>query len=72
MPPAVMWPEPGSGYEANQYSPAGQIQREWWLIRRCRDDWRAFALVALLFLPLLFALAYQLAYIVADVLRALF
>ena len=32
--PPVMWSEPGSGFEANQYSPAGQMQRQWWFIRR--------------------------------------
>jgi len=25
--PPVMWPDAGSGFEANQYSPAGQMQR---------------------------------------------
>jgi hypothetical protein len=29
-----MWSEPGSGFEANQYSPAGRMQRQWWFLRR--------------------------------------
>jgi hypothetical protein len=28
-----MWPEPGSGFEADPFSPAGTAQREWGLIR---------------------------------------
>ena len=34
IPPNIMWPEAGSGFEANQYSPAGTAQRQWWQIQR--------------------------------------
>ena len=32
-PPNIMWPGPGSGFEASPFSPAGTAQRVWWLIR---------------------------------------
>lgn len=31
-----MWPEPGTGYEANQYSPAGQMQTQWLFLQGLR------------------------------------
>jgi len=31
-----MWSPPGSGFEASAYSPAGTVQRGWWLARRMR------------------------------------
>jgi hypothetical protein len=34
MPPNIMWPEQGSGFEADPFSPAGTAQRQWWLINR--------------------------------------
>jgi len=30
----VMWSDAYSGFEANQYSPAGRMQRQWWFLRR--------------------------------------
>ena len=32
IPPNIMWPEAGSGFEADPYSPAGTAQRGWWMI----------------------------------------
>lgn len=32
--PPIMWPSPGSGFEADPFSAAGTSQREWFLIRR--------------------------------------
>jgi hypothetical protein len=29
-----MWSDPDSGFEANPYSPAGRMQRQWWFLRR--------------------------------------
>lgn len=29
-----MWSEPGSGFEADPFSPAGRMQRQWWFLRR--------------------------------------
>ena len=29
MTPPVMWPEPGSGFEADPFSPAGMSQQIW-------------------------------------------
>lgn len=29
-----MWPEKGSGFEADPFSPAGSAEREWGLIQR--------------------------------------
>ena len=44
-----MWPESGSGYEANQYSPAGQAQRGWWLLQGLeRGNRRALLMVGTL------------------------
>jgi hypothetical protein len=31
--PPVMWPEEGSGFEADPFSPAGTAERRWLLIR---------------------------------------
>ena len=31
--PPVMWPSPGSGFEASPYSPAGRAQQMWTLVR---------------------------------------
>jgi hypothetical protein len=33
IPPQIMWPDAGSGFEANAWSPAGQSQRQWWFLR---------------------------------------
>lgn len=32
--PPIMWSGPGSGFEADPFSPAGRMQREWWFLRR--------------------------------------
>jgi hypothetical protein len=32
--PPVMWPEAGSGFEADPFSPAGTAQREWMLTQK--------------------------------------
>lgn len=29
--PPIMWPDAGSGFEADPFSPAGTAQRGWWL-----------------------------------------
>ena len=29
-----MWSEPGSGFEADPFSPAGRMQAQWWFMRR--------------------------------------
>jgi hypothetical protein len=35
-----MWPESGSGFEADPFSPAGAAQREWMLTQRMgRSRW---------------------------------
>jgi hypothetical protein len=34
IPPNIMWPPKGSGFQADPFSPAGSSQRSWWLIRR--------------------------------------
>lgn len=34
VPPHIMWPEPGSGFEAFPGSPAGQAQAGWLFTRR--------------------------------------
>jgi hypothetical protein len=34
IPPNIMWPEAGSAFEADPFSPAGTAQRQWWLVRR--------------------------------------
>ena len=34
IPPNIMWPDAGSGFEANQYSPAGTAQRQWRQMQR--------------------------------------
>jgi hypothetical protein len=34
IPPNIMWPEKGSGFDPDPLSPAGAAQREWWLISR--------------------------------------
>ena len=33
VPPGMMWPEAGSGFEASPYSPAGRAQVSWRLLR---------------------------------------
>ena len=32
VPPNIMWPASGSGFQADPFSPAGSAQRGWWLI----------------------------------------
>ena len=32
--PPIMWSDPGSGFEADPFSPAGRMQRQWWFLRR--------------------------------------
>ena len=32
--PPIMWSEPGSGFEASPFSPAGRMQYLWWFLRR--------------------------------------
>ena len=32
--PPIMWSEPGSGFEASGFSPAGAAPRQWWFLRR--------------------------------------
>ena len=68
IPPGVMWPEEGSGYEANQYSPAGTIQREWWFNRALanRMPSRAWRLVFLLPVSVI---AFGIVKLVIDILR---
>jgi len=34
IPPNIMWPAKGSGFEADPFSPAGTQQRQWWMIQR--------------------------------------
>jgi hypothetical protein len=34
IPPNIMWPAKGSGFQADPFSPAGTSQRYWLLIRR--------------------------------------
>jgi hypothetical protein len=34
IPPNIMWPPKGSGFQADPFSPAGTSQRYWLLIRR--------------------------------------
>lgn len=75
VPPHVMWPAAGSGFEANPYSPAGQAQRGWWLAQRLRrgewppprTDWRPLALIAAI--PLGLTVLVALAAILAELFR---
>jgi hypothetical protein len=50
--PPIMWPPPGSGFEASPYSPAGRAQQMWRLVRGLssggRRQRRAVRLVTLL------------------------
>jgi hypothetical protein len=36
IPPNIMWPSKGAGFEADPFSPAGSAQRQWWLISAAR------------------------------------
>ncbi len=36
IPPNIMWPAKGSGFEADPFSPAGSAQRGWWLLNAAR------------------------------------
>ena len=36
IPPHIMWPGKGSGFEADPFSPAGQAQRSWWALNAVR------------------------------------
>jgi hypothetical protein len=70
IPPNIMWPDKGSGFEANPFSPAGSAQRQWWAInaarrggsRRVRSmGWLFIVLIgAPLLLALIFSLIQQL------------
>jgi hypothetical protein len=52
--PPIMWPSPGSGFQADPFSPTGTAQREWFLIRRLGQTRYGKPLtVALLAVPLL-------------------
>jgi hypothetical protein len=62
VPPHIMWPARGAGFEADPSSPAGQAQRGWWFLQRA--DRRAPLLTAVV------AWAF-LALIVGSLLRAL-
>ena len=68
VPPNIMWPEKGSGFEANQYSPAGTSQREWWLIRAAGSGNRKARVLVLAFLvvPIAIALLSQLGQVIFD------
>lgn len=71
--PPVMWPEPGSGFEANQYSPAGGAQRGWRVVRAANDASGARSLLGrglliIGILPVLAVLAWGVVQIVRDVL----
>jgi hypothetical protein len=32
--PPTMWSDAGAGFEADPFSPAGEMQRQWWFFRR--------------------------------------
>lgn len=70
--PPVMWPEAGSGFEANQYSPAGALQRGWRVVRAANASGarsllgRSLLIIGIL--PVLAVLAWGVVQIVRDVL----
>jgi hypothetical protein len=66
IPPNIMWPAPGSGFEADPFSPAGTAQREWWLIGRMgrRDTWPKKLIVLALLAFVAFGLAEGVYYLV--------
>jgi hypothetical protein len=56
VPPNIMWPEHGSGYEVDPLSPAGQAQARWRLIQGLGAGrltrvliWLALAVIAVVF-----------------------
>ena len=70
IPPHIMWPARGSGFEADPHSPAGQAQRTWWMLNSRRRRSRGFDLaVNVLAWMLLLLLAFALGSMAVDSLR---
>ena len=62
--PPVMWPSPGSGFEASAFSPAGRAQQFWAFTRGATDGGRrqrvARLVLVLVFVVVVVALAVSL------------
>jgi len=65
VPPNIMWPGAGSGFEANPFSPAGRAQQEWQMLQRLDRLPRGVRL--LLVAPFLALLAWALVAAVVDI-----
>jgi hypothetical protein len=60
-----MWPEPGSGFEASPFSPAGQMQLRWTFLRGLRRTRFGRPLLVLVAVVVVASVLLQVAQIVA-------